>query len=124
SQGYTGSGNAMVAAADAGAAAYQQEFENLGMLSGALQGQSARASAYGTAAGAQESAAQNRLGAIQGVGNSIVGISGMFGNRGSTPTGATGSTAFGTGSVGGGTAWNAPVSNWGFGAPVNVPGGG
>ena len=124
SQGYTGSGNALVAAADAGASAYQQEFENLGMLSGALQGQSARASAYGTAANANEAAAANRLGAIQGVGNSIVGLSGLFGNRGTAPTGATGGTAFGTGSVSGGTGWNVPVSNWGFGAPVNVPGGG
>lgn len=35
SQGYNGSGNALVAAANAGGQAYQQEFNNLAMLSGA-----------------------------------------------------------------------------------------
>lgn len=35
SQGYTGSGNALVAAANAGGQAYQQEFNNLAMLAGA-----------------------------------------------------------------------------------------
>lgn len=79
SQGYTGSGNAMVAAADAGAAAYGQEMEYLMALSGATQGLGARASAYGTAAGAMGNANDNYLGAIGGIGNSIVGISGMFG---------------------------------------------
>ncbi|MDE3021614.1 MAG: hypothetical protein KGI54_07110 [Pseudomonadota bacterium] len=37
SQGYTGSGNALVAAAQAGGTAYQQEFNNLVTLSGAGQ---------------------------------------------------------------------------------------
>lgn len=37
-QGYTGSGNAIVAAANAGGQAYQQQFNNLSMLSGASQG--------------------------------------------------------------------------------------
>lgn len=36
-QGYTGSGNALIAAANAGGAAYQQAFGNLAMLSGAGQ---------------------------------------------------------------------------------------
>lgn len=36
-QGYTGSGNALVAAANAGGQAYQQAFNNLDMLSGASQ---------------------------------------------------------------------------------------
>lgn len=36
-QGYTGSGNALVAAANAGGQAYQQEFNNLAMLAGAGQ---------------------------------------------------------------------------------------
>lgn len=35
SQGYNGSGNALVAAANAGGQAYQQQFNNLAMLSGA-----------------------------------------------------------------------------------------
>jgi len=37
SQGYNGSGNALVAAANAGGQAYQQTFNNLAMLSGAEQ---------------------------------------------------------------------------------------
>lgn len=37
SQGYNGSGNALVAAANAGGQAYQQQFNNLAMLSGAEQ---------------------------------------------------------------------------------------
>ncbi len=36
-QGYTGSGNALIAAAQAGGNAYQQQFNNLAMLSGATQ---------------------------------------------------------------------------------------
>jgi len=36
-QGYEGSGNALVAAAQAGGQAYQQQFNNLAMLSGAMQ---------------------------------------------------------------------------------------
>ena len=36
-QGYNGSGNALVAAANAGGQAYQQAFNNLAMLSGAEQ---------------------------------------------------------------------------------------
>lgn len=36
-QGYTGSGNALVEAAEAGGGAYQQAFSNLAMLSGANQ---------------------------------------------------------------------------------------
>jgi hypothetical protein len=36
-QGYTGSGNALVAAASAGGQAYQQDFNNLAMLAGAGQ---------------------------------------------------------------------------------------
>lgn len=115
SQGYTGSGNALVAAADAGASAYQQEFENLGMLSGAIQGQSTRASAYGTAAGAMGNASDNYLSSLQGLGNSIVGIGGMFGNRN---TGGN-ATAFGTGTVSGGT-----YGAGGFNAPVIVGTGG
>lgn len=80
-QGYTGSGNALVAAADAGAAAYQQEFDNLSMLSGAGQGQGARASAYGTAAGAMGNASDNYLSSLQGLGNSLIGLGGLFGKR-------------------------------------------
>lgn len=119
SSGYTGSGNALVAAADAGASAYQQEFDNLALLSGAALGQGARSSAYGTAAGAQAGTNANYLGSLQGLGNSIVGIGGLFGNR--SPSGNL--TALGNTTVSGGTGWNVPVSQWGLGAPVNVSGG-
>jgi hypothetical protein len=78
-QGYTGSGNALVAAADAGASAYQQEFDNLAMMSGAAQGQAARSSAYGTAAGANSNANDNRLSSIAGIGNNLTNLAGMFG---------------------------------------------
>lgn len=83
-QGYTGSGNALAAAADAGGSVYQQELENLMALSGAVQGLGARASAYGTAAGAAGNANDNYLGALSGLGNSIVGLGGMFGGGSGT----------------------------------------
>ena len=117
SQGYTGSGNALAAAADAGGMVYQQELENLMALSGAVQGLSARASAYGTAAGAAGNANDNYLGALSGLGNSVVGLGGMFANR-NTNTGA-GTTAFGAGSYGGGT-----YAAGGFNAPIQVGTGG
>lgn len=44
-QGYTGSGNALVAAAQAGGNAYQQEFNNLSMLAGAGQSPASAAQA-------------------------------------------------------------------------------
>lgn len=81
SQGYTGSGNANFAAADAAALAYQQEFDNLAMLSGAAQGQGARASAYGTASGAMGNANDNYLSALSGVANNITYGLGMYGNQ-------------------------------------------
>lgn len=87
-QGYTGSGNALAAAADAGGSVYQQELENLMALSGAVQGLGARASAYGTAAGAAGNANDNYLGALSGLGNSIVGLGGMFGGGSGTTNSA------------------------------------
>jgi hypothetical protein len=48
-QGYTGSGNAVVAAANAGGTAYQQQFNDLAELSGASQGP-----AYGAGLAAQQ----------------------------------------------------------------------
>lgn len=91
-QGYTGSGNALVAAADAGASAYQQEFDNLAMLSGATQGQGARSSAYGTAAGQQvgnygttsgnvRNAGDSYLSGIAGIGNSVANLATVWGGR-------------------------------------------
>lgn len=126
-QGYTGSGNALVAAADAGATAYQQEFDNyvtqanlLGNLSGAMQGQSARASGYGTAAGAQSNTNDNYLSALGGVGNNLTNLASMFGNGGG---GGTTNVSSGWGSftpnTGGyqytGTLGPSNGSSWNFG---------
>lgn len=118
-QGYTGSGNALVAAADAGAAAYQQEFDNLAMLSGAGQGQGARASAYGTAAGAAGNANDNYLSGLAGVGNNLTNLAGMFGNRNRSNVGSFNQSAM-TGFMGGnhtsmGGLGPSNGSSWNFG---------
>lgn len=55
-QGYTGSGNALVAAANAGGQAYQQAFNNLAMLSGAGQ-----SPAYGASAAEQGNLANQQM---------------------------------------------------------------
>lgn len=80
-QGYTGSGNAAAAAADAGAAAYQQEFDNLAMLSGASNGQGARASAYGTGAGSVANAGDSYLSGVAGVGNNLANLATIWSQR-------------------------------------------
>lgn len=53
-QGYTGSGNALVAAANAGGTAYQQEFNNLVTLSGAGQSPASAQSAANQQANYQQ----------------------------------------------------------------------
>lgn len=85
-QGYTGSGNALVAAADAGASAYQQEFQNLAMLSGAAQGLGNATSAYGTAAGAIDGANSTALSGVMGAGQALGNLAGMFNRTPSAPT--------------------------------------
>jgi len=99
-QGYTGSGNGTMAAAEAASMAYQQEFDNLAMLSGATNGQSARASAYGTAAGAMSQANDNYLGGLAGVANNLTNTATIFGN-------SYGKTGSATTSIG---SFNAPVA--------------
>lgn len=83
-QGYTGSGNAAAAAADAGAAAYQQEFDNLSMLSGASSGLQTAASVYGSGAAARGNANDNYLSGLAGVGNNIANIATVWGGRAGT----------------------------------------
>ena len=61
-QGYTGSGNALAAAASAGGQAYQQQFNNLAMLSGATTSPSSGASMAGNAAYANQQNNQNMWG--------------------------------------------------------------
>lgn len=119
-QGYTGSGNALAAAADAGAAAYQQEFDNLSMLSGAGVGVGTSAGVYGSAAGARGNANDNRLSAIAGVGNNIANIATMWGGRntgGAAPaSGGYGAFAPNTGfNQGAGTLGPSNGTSWNFG---------
>lgn len=110
SQGYTGSGNALVAAAEAGAAAYQQEFDNLATLSGASQGQGARASAYGAGASSIANAGDSYLSGVAGVGNNLANLATVWRGRVNTPTSSTSAgslTGFGN-NVG-----NFTSGNWG-----------
>ena len=80
-QGYTGSGNALVEVANAGGAAYQQEFDNLARLSGADTGSQTAAGLAGTAMGVNQSASDNYLSAIGGVGNNLGNLAGLIFNR-------------------------------------------
>lgn len=80
-QGYTGSGNAAIAAADAGADAYQQEFNNLATLAGVASGQSAAVSAYGTGASSVANANDTLNSGYAGVANNLANIAGLVFNR-------------------------------------------
>ncbi len=79
-QGFTGSGNALVAAADAGASAYQQEFENLAMLSGAAQGTGNAVSAFSAGQGAISNANDNSLSGTAGIVNNLTNLAKTVGN--------------------------------------------
>lgn len=78
--GFTGSGNALVAAADAGGSAYQQEFENLAMLSGASGGLGNATSAYGSGVGASAAANDNYLSGVSGTVNNLTNLARTVGN--------------------------------------------
>lgn len=80
-QGYTGSGNALVAAADAGAAAYQQEFDNLAMLAGASTGTTNAANAAKTTVTTQQSSGNASANQTSQIGQGITAIIGAS-NRG------------------------------------------
>ena len=119
SQGYTGSGNALAAAADAGAAAYQQEFDNLSMLSGAGVGTQTAAGVYGSSTGAASNANDNRLSSIAGVANNIGNLMSVWGNR--TTGGDAGASSYGaftpnsSFNQGAGTLGPSNGSSWNFG---------
>ena len=66
-QGYTGSGNALVAAAQAGGNAYQQQFNNLAMLSGAGQAPAAAMQASNQQANIQQGQSNQMWGQIGGL---------------------------------------------------------
>lgn len=80
-QGYTGSGNALVAAANAGGQAYQQAFNNLAMLAGAGQSPALAQNAANQQANYQQQANNQMWGQIGNVvGQGINGFSNSSGS--------------------------------------------
>lgn len=78
-QGYTGSGNALVAAAEEAGNVYQQAFTNLSQLSGAGV---APGGGYDTAAQMTSEGNAQKLSAIAGVGNNLTNLALTIGNKG------------------------------------------
>ncbi len=85
SQGYTGSGNAAVAAADAGASAYQQEFDNLARLAGADVGLQSAAGVSSTGLQTQQDSRNSYLSSIGGIVNNVGNLATTIGGRFNTP---------------------------------------
>lgn len=83
SQGYTGSGKALVEAANAGAAAYQQEFDNLAMLAGATTGTTNAANVSSNTINTQQSAGNAAANQTSQIGQGIAAVVGTF-NKGAT----------------------------------------
>lgn len=118
-QGYTGSGNALVAAANAGGQAYQQEFNNLVTLSGAGQSPANAAAAADQQANYQQQQNNQMWGQIGGL------VGGFVGGRSNStsPTGVTTGDYYsrmgGNGAGNGSYGMMAPSSNgsvdYGFG---------
>lgn len=71
-QGYTGSGNALVAAAKASGDVYQQAFNNLAMLSGAGQSPASAASAADRQANYQQQAQNQMWGQLGNVAGRVI----------------------------------------------------
>ena len=90
SQGYTGSGNAMIAAADAGASAYQQEFDNLARLSGADVGIQSKAGVSTAGFEARQKGNDQRMSAISGVANNLDNLTTTIGEKFNKPATAGG----------------------------------
>lgn len=90
SQGYSGSGNAIMASTDAAAQSYQQEFQNLAALSGAVDGLGNATSAYGAGQAAQMNANDNKLSAWAGVGNNLTNLANTVFNKPVTPAASGG----------------------------------
>lgn len=119
--GYTGSGNALIAAANAGGDAYQQAFNNLVTLSGANAAPGAGAMA---AASGQAQNRQNTLNQYSGIANSLV-YAGQKAyqnwNAGSIPAINTGQ--YGTPTVSDPVAGGVSVPDVSVNPTVVVPGG-
>ncbi len=75
-QGYTGSGNAILEAANAAGAAYQQAFDNLAILSGANV---APGGGYNSALSANQNANDNTLSSLSGVTNNLANLAMGYG---------------------------------------------
>ena len=80
-QGYTGSGNAILGSAEAAAASYQQEFDNLSMLAGASNGTANATSAYSAGQSAKVNANDNMLSATAGVANNLTNLANTVFNK-------------------------------------------
>lgn len=94
-QGYTGSGNAILEAANAGGAAYQQAFQNLGQLSGAGV---TPGGGYSDALSSLSEGNAQKLSAYTGVANNIGNLAltaGQRFNKAATPA-TTGSSMAGS----------------------------
>lgn len=77
-QGYTGSGNAIIEAANAGGAAYQQAFQNLGQLAGAGV---TPGGGYDQALASQSESNAQKLSAYAGVANNLGNLALTAGQR-------------------------------------------
>src|SRR5690606_21608400 len=113
-QGYSGSGNALVAAAEAGASVYQQAFDNLARLSGADVGVQSRAGVASASIGANQNSSDNYLSSIAGVGNNISNLATVWGaSRGFNQSNGIGAPIQVVNSGGGATA----IGYTAFGGP-------
>lgn len=78
SQGYTGSGNALAAAAEAGGASYQQAFDNMARLAGV----DAQPGGSNAALANVSSARDSSLSGIAGIANAAVNLGNTIFNKG------------------------------------------
>jgi hypothetical protein len=78
SQGYTGSGNALIAAADAAGTSYQQSFDNLALLAGVGATPGA---GYGNALSAAQAGNDNKLGGYAGIINNLGNLASTIGDK-------------------------------------------
>jgi hypothetical protein len=81
-QGYTGSGNALVEAAEAAGTVYQQEFENEGRLAGAF---TTPGGGYGQAMETMANSNAQNISATGGVGNNLANLALTVGQRFNKP---------------------------------------
>lgn len=83
-QGYTGSGNAIVEAANGGGQAFQQALQNLGVLSGASTGQ--LGGGYAAAMQSAQNGNEQSLSSIAGIGNNLANVALTVGQRFNQPS--------------------------------------